>query len=151
MGFFFPRRCKELDGFNFNFCKPSSFYYSMNKGNNEFSVQSYNCAKNKNFSIDAHLRCIECKKSWRTFRAKTAVKYLKESSHKKILKCEEKRYASLNEEFQEHVKNNKLKWISINKKIKKLFKRVCYWKKNSKHFKLQSFNGAKWKRIKMDS
>ena len=76
--------------------------------------------------VDEHLPCIECKKNWRSFSNKTAIKYLKESSHKKILKCEEKRYASLNEVFQEHVKNNKLKWISINKKMNKLFKRVCY-------------------------
>ena len=82
MGFFFPRRSKESDGSNCNFRKPSSFYYSMNKGNNEFSVQSYNCDKNKNFSNDELLPCIECKKNWRTFRNKTAIKYLKESSHK---------------------------------------------------------------------
>ena len=129
MGFFFPRRSKELDGLNCSIRKPSSFYYSMNKGNNEFSVQSYICAKNKNFSKDEHLSCIECKKNWRTFRNKTAIKYLKESSHKKILKCEEKKYLTLNEEFQEHVKNNKLKWISMKKKLNKLFKRASYWKK----------------------
>ena len=116
----------------------------MNKGNHEFSVQSYNCAKNKNYSIDEHLPCIECKKNWRTFRNKTAVKYLKESSHKKILKCEEKRYASLNEEFQEHVKNNKLKWISINKKMNKLFKRVCYWKKKFKTLQAAVFQ---WRKV----
>ena len=147
MGFFFPRRSTGLDEPNGNARKPTSFYYSMNRGNNEFSVQSYNCARNKNFSKDELSPCLECKKNWRSFRNKTAVKYVKESSHKKILECEKKKYLSLNEEFQEHVKNNKLKWLFINKKRNKLFKRVSYWKKK---FKTLEAAVIQWRKVEKD-
>ena len=147
MGFFFPRRTKQLNSTNDNMKKPSSFYYSMNRGNNEFSVQSYNCAKNNNFSNDKHVPCSECKINWRTFRNKTAIKYLKESSHKKILKLEEKKYLTLNEEFQEHVKNSKLKWNLIHKKMNKLFKRISYWKKK---FKTLEAAVLQWRKVEED-
>ena len=83
MGFFYPRKNKELDASNEHMRKPSSFYYSMNRGKNEFAVQSYNCAKKNNVSNDKYKPCLDCKNNWRTFRDKTALKYLKESVRRK--------------------------------------------------------------------
>ena len=132
MGFFLQRRIISRTLVDDTLIKPSSIYYSVNDGKNRFNIQSYECALNKNIMTENGSPCNNCKGNWRSFRNNTATKYLKTSDHRKIVRESEKKIKSLNEEFQTHITNTKIKWAVAKKKMNKLFKRVSYWKKKYK-------------------
>ena len=129
MGFFLPRKIISKTSGNDTLIKPVSIYYSVDDGKNRFTIQSYECALKKNILTENESPCDDCKGNWRSFRNNTATKYLKTSDHKKIVRESEKKFKSLNEEFQMHITNTKIKWAVAHKKMNKLFKRVAYWRK----------------------
>ena len=109
MGFFLPRKILSKNLSNDTMIKPASIYYSVHDGNNRFNVQSYECALNKNNMTENGSPCNDCKINWRSFRNNTATKYLKTSDHKKIVRESQRKWDSLNEEFQMHITNTKIK------------------------------------------
>ena len=129
MGFFLPRRIVSKNLSNDILVKPASIYYSVHDGNKRLNVQSYECALNKNNMTENGSPCNDCKINWRSFRNNTATKYLTTSDHKKIVRESQRKWDSLNAEFQMHITNTKIKWAVANKKMNKLFKRVSYWKR----------------------
>ena len=51
------------------------------------------------------------------------------TNHNKLIKCGEKKYDILNNEFQKHKEKMKFKWGALDLKLNSLSKRVSYWKK----------------------
>lgn len=147
MGFFLPRKFNIKKLGSEMIMKPSSFYYSVHDGKNSFRIQSYDCALNKNVAVANNESCSDCRNFWRSFRNNTADKYLEASSHNKIIREKDKKLKELRVEFEEHVKNKKTQWATINQKMNKLLKRVSYWKK--KYKTLQSAV-VRWRKVEDD-
>ena len=129
MGFFLPRNANVKNSSDRELIKPTSFYYSVSNGKNNFMVQSYSCVKNKNNLLELNSSCLDCKMNWRTFRNNTAIRYLRMTNHNKIIKSGEKKYNLLSAEFQKHKEKTKIKWGALDQKLNRLSKRVSYWKK----------------------
>lgn len=144
MGFFLPRNINAKNSIVKDMIIPTSFYYSVHNGKNNFMVQSYSCVKNKNIQLQYNKSCSDCKINWRSFRNNTAIKYLRVTNHNKLIKCSEKKYDILSTEFQKHKEIMKIKWGAVDQKFNKLSKRVSYWKKK---FKTLKEAVSQWRKI----
>ena len=131
LGFYFPRNSTEnKENYDNIVTRPIFFYYAS--VDNEFYIQSYECARKFNEVNDKNEFCNDCKIVWRKVRNISPGKVIKMVDHRKIMKCTENSNIKKSKKYDELIEGDKTRKIAHNKSMNKLIKKVSYWRNKCK-------------------